>query len=167
MTEFTVSEIADRLEIAHQLAAYARAMDRCDHALGYSVFHENAPADYGTMYQGTGSGFVDFALEAHKGLLVHNHQISNVLIELDGDRAASETYVTMMARIDAGDGVLHDMRSIGRYLDRWEKRDGGWRIAQRQYLHGFDDMWPVTRAGYPIHECRDASDPSYAVLKLA
>ncbi len=166
MTAVTASEIQDRLEIAQQLANYARAMDRCDHALGYSVFHDNAPADYGAMFQGTGSGFVDFALEAHKGFLVHNHQISNFTIELNGDLAASETYVTMMGRIDAG-GVLHDMRSIGRYLDRWERRAGAWRIARRQYIHEFDDMWPVTRAAYPTLGRRDASDPSYAVLKPA
>ncbi len=166
MTGLKISEIQDRLEIAQQLANYARAMDRCDHALGYSVFHENASADYGAMYQGTGSGFVDFALEAHKGLLVHNHQISNFTIELNGDLAGSEAYVTMTGRIDAS-GVLHDMRSIGRYLDRWAKRAGAWRIAQRHYIHAFDDMWPVTRAAYPTLGRRDASDPSYAVLKPA
>jgi hypothetical protein len=164
MADSNLSDVADRLEIAQQLAIYARAMDRCDHALGYSVFHENAPADYGSMFQGTGSEFVDFALKSHENFLVHNHQISNLLIELRGDQAGSETYVTMMARMEIA-GTPHDMRSLGRYIDRWEKRGGAWRIAHRQYIHEFDDMWPVTRAGYPIQGRRDGSDPSYAVLK--
>jgi hypothetical protein len=166
MTQRDLLALQDRFEIADQLARYARAMDRCDHALGYSIFHPGAGADYGAMYQGTGSGFVDFALAAHKGMLVHSHQISNLLIELDGDVAASETYVTMMARMDVA-GTLHDMRSLGRYLDRWEKREAVWRIAKRQYIHDFDDMWPVTRAGYAVQGRRDDSDSSYAVLNLS
>jgi hypothetical protein len=164
MTVYDLAAMSDRGEITDQLTRYCRAMDRCDHALGYSVFDETAVADYGAMYQGTGRGFVDFALAAHKGLLVHNHQISNILIAFDSGRANSETYVTMMARMDLGGGRLHDMRSLGRYIDRWTKREGAWRISHRRYIHEFDDNWPVTNARYPVAGRRDESDASYEAL---
>lgn len=167
MTAYDLAALSDRAEIADQLTRYCRAMDRCDHALGYSVFTETAIVDYGTMYQGTGSGFVDFALDAHKTLLVHTHQISNILIVLDHDHAGSEAYVTMTARLEIGHGKLQDMRSLGRYVDRWIKRENAWRISHRRYIHEFDDIWPVTNARYPISGRRDESDSSCAALTRA
>jgi len=150
--------------ITEQLANYARAMDRCDHALGYSVFYADAEADYGDMFKGSGHGFVDWALRSHMTMLTHSHHISNMLIKVDGDWAASETCVTMMCRIAGADGALQDLRSIGRYVDRWQNREGQWRIAHRKYVHGFDDSWPVTRAAFPIEGRRDGEDISYGVF---
>jgi len=164
MNETDLAALLDQAEITRQLTRYCRAMDRCDAALAYSVFAQNAVADYGTMYQGTGHGFVDFALQAHQALLVHTHQLGNCLIELAGEHAGSETYVTMTARADAG-GKLFDMRSLGRYVDRWAKRDGIWRITHRQYIHEFDDSWPVTAARYPSAGHRNRQDPSYQALR--
>ena len=60
MAETTLREVADRQAITDQLYRYCRAMDRIDHDLGYSIWHEDGTADYGAgVWQGSGRGFVD------------------------------------------------------------------------------------------------------------
>jgi hypothetical protein len=160
--ETTLATLVTKQAITEQLVKYCRAMDRCDHALGCAVFHTDAEADYGEMFKGSGHGFVEFALRSHMSMLTHSHHISNVLIEVK--TAASETCVTMMCRVASADGARRDFRSIGRYVDQWETRDGEWRIARRRYVHGFDDSWPVTQASFPTDGRRDGDDISYRVF---
>ena len=52
--ETTLETLVAKDEITEALAAYCRAVDRLDMELGRSVFHDDAIADYGVMYQGTG-----------------------------------------------------------------------------------------------------------------
>jgi len=143
---------------------YCRAMDRIDDLLGYSVFHPDAPADYGEIFKGTGHGFIDWVHQSHTGMLATNHKISNISIKVDGDNAASETYVTMHGRIPGEGGAVMEVSSIGRYLDRWEKRDGEWRIAHRRYLTTMDETRQVGTIMSPTEGSRDRRDPSYDLL---
>src|ERR1700733_13178323 len=84
---------ADRLAITDKIYRYARSVDRIDPQIGYPVWHEDGTADYGEdIYQGSGRGFIDWCCESHRKALSHSHQMTNVIIDLDGDRAASETY---------------------------------------------------------------------------
>jgi hypothetical protein len=57
----------------------------------------------------------------------HHHDITNQTIDLDGDCAHCESYfLAVLKRPDA----TCDMAG-GRYLDRMEKRDGKWAVADR------------------------------------
>lgn len=159
-----LEQLLAKQEISERLHDYVRAMDRIDDELGRSVFHPDAPADYGPMFQGTGHGFIDFVHAAHATMLVHTHQLGSIAIRVDGERAASEAYVTVTLRRRAPDGTLLDTRSFGRYLDRWEKRSGRWAIAARRYLHEMDDCRPVEGNAYATEGKRDRSDPSYALF---
>lgn len=163
MNNDTLQTLLDRQAITDKLHQYCRAMDRIDDDLGRSVFHQDAQADYGEMYQGSGYGFIDFVHQAHLGMWVHQHALSNILIDLQGDRAGSEAYVTATFRIRNADGTLTGMRSHGRYIDHWERRDGVWRIAQRRYIHDMDEKWSTEMAFAPQGH-RDPGDPSYTVL---
>ncbi|MEO5586165.1 MAG: nuclear transport factor 2 family protein [Novosphingobium sp.] len=119
----TLQAVAARQAITDQIYRYCRAMDRIDLALGYSVWHEDGTADYGDVFVGTGREFVDHVAIQHGQLLVHSHQVTNIVIELDGDTAASEAYVTASLRMERG-GKLLQMVVLSRYLDRWSKRAG-------------------------------------------
>ena len=156
--------VADRQAITDQIYRYCRAMDRIDHQLGYSIWHDDGTADYAPNYQGTGHGFIDHVCAQHAGLQQHSHQMSNIIIELDGDKAASESYVTATLRIDRG-GKLMQMNVISRYVDRWSKRDGRWALDHRQAVMEMDEMREVTPMKHHDTARRDRSDPSYAVLK--
>jgi hypothetical protein len=159
-----VSLAADHQAIANQIYRYCRAMDRVDHALGYTIWHSDGTADYGAdVYQGSGRGFIDHVCEQHRQLLVHSHQVTNVIIELDGDRAGSESYVTATLRMPR-DGKLLQMTVLSRYLDRWSKRAGRWAIDHRQTVIDMDEIREVTPMKAHERGSRDRADPSYTVL---
>ena len=167
MNDTAVAELLTKQEITERLNDYCRAMDRMDDDLGRTVFHPEAPVDYKDIFQGTGYGFVEWVHQSHAGMIATNHKISNVSIRIDGERAGSETYVTMHGRIKGEGDAVMEIHSIGRYLDRWEKRDGAWRIAERQYLSTLDEVRQVGTTAYPVHGARDRSDPSYDLLGAA
>jgi SnoaL-like domain len=164
--------------VTEQLYKYCRAMDRCDHKLGYSVWHKAGTAEYGPgpYYQGTGAGFVDFALNLHQHLLTHSHCLSNVLIEVSGTKAVSESYGSITMRLTKDDKIFDHWVSA-RYLDAWSFVDGAWAIDHRLCGIDFDRIIPVDLdlAGFTAGTGerpkpftgwgkRDGSDPSYSVF---
>lgn len=159
--EAQMRALIDKQAITEQIYNYGRCMDRLDRELGRGVFHPEAVADYGPqMFQGTGWDFVDWIMEAHRNFTTHAHEFSNIMIWLDGDTARSETYGDVTLRRRAEDGTLHDIRNLGRYIDRWERRDGTWRIIYRNYVHDFDQSGPAV-GEFETMGKRDRSDPSY------
>lgn len=150
--------------ITRVLHRYCRAMDRIDAELGYTVWHPAGLADYGPVFDGTGRGFIDWVCSFHRTLDAHSHQIANALIDVDGDVAVSETYVTvaLLATVEERRVVT---TGRGRYLDEWSHRDGRWAIDRRRYVHDFSVKQVVDVN--PGWGRRDAADPSYALLGAA
>lgn len=162
--EAEIQALLDKTAIREALYAYCRSVDRLDHALGHGVFHEDSHADYGEgVYQGPGRGAIDTIIRQHDGLTSHSHQVSNVLIALDGNRAGSEAYMTGTMRMQR-DGKEFQIFVRARYLDAWEKREGRWGIVRREVAYDHDEVREVTSMRGPSHVSRDASDPSYAFL---
>ena len=162
-----IAELASREAIRDALAAYCRAVDRLDVALGHSVFHEDSHADYGAgVYQGPGRGCIDKICQDHLNLTSHSHQLAQVTIALDGDRAGSEAYMTGTMRT-VRDGREMQIVVRARYLDRWEKRGGRWAITQRQVAYDHDEIREVASLRGTLNAARDRSDPSYAMLSGA
>jgi hypothetical protein len=160
-------EIADRQAITDLIYRYCRSVDRLDIPLGHSIWHEDGQADYGeAVYRGNGRGAIDHICAQHLHTLHHSHQVSNIVIELDGDRAGSESYVAANLRMKRGDQLLQ-MSVWGRYIDQWSCRNGRWGLDNRISVRDFDEIREV-KAMYD-HDVgsRDRSDPSYAVLRKA
>jgi len=156
--------IADRQAITDLIHRYCRSVDRLDPSLGHSIWHEDGYADYGAdVYRGPGRGVIDHICAQHRRALHHSHQVSNITIELDGDRAASESYVTATLRVRRGDQLLQ-MSIWGRYVDQWSRRDGRWGLDERISIRDFDEVREVTPMLDHDVGRRDRSDPSYAVL---
>jgi hypothetical protein len=159
-----LQQVSDRQEITDQIYRYCRAMDRIDHELGYSIWHEGGTADYGQNFQGTGRDFIDNVCRQHAGLQQHSHQVSNIIIELDGDRAGSESYVTATLRLTRDERLI-EMRVISRYVDAWSRRSGRWAIDHRIAVMEMDEMRDVIPMMTHDQARRDRTDPSYTVLK--
>ncbi len=158
--------LADRQAITDLIYRYCRAVDRLDVALGHSVWHDDGTADYGAdIYQGPGRGVIDYICAQHRQTLNHSHQVTNILIGLDGDRADSESYHFACLRIAAGAGVKQ-ISVWGRYLDTWSRRDGRWGLDRRLTIRDFDEIRDVTPLADHHVGQRDRTDPSYAVLGL-
>ena len=161
----TLDELRDRQAITDLIYRYCRAMDRIDAELGYTIWHDDGLADYGDgVYRGSGRGFIDFVCAQHRHALTHTHQVTNIVLELDGSKAASESYVFSVLRVAQGEGI-RQITTWGRYIDEWSKRSGRWGIDRRLAIRDFDEIRDAT----PLHDLdqarRDRNDPSYTVLK--
>ncbi len=169
-TDALVRTVADRQAIIDQIHRYCRSVDRLDTAIGHAVWHEDGTADYGQdIYKGSGRGFIDFCIESHRHALMHSHQMTNTIIDLDGDRATSETYAIVTVRTNSRvtQGKITHFMAWSRYLDTWSRRDGRWAIDHRAVVVDFDIALEVDSSLKHWRGARDASDPSYAILLSA
>jgi len=164
--ESDLQALLDQQAIRDVLARYCRGLDRMDKPMAYAVWHADATACYDGIYEGSGHGFVDWVWQAHAAMERHSHQITNVLIELDGDRARSEAYVTVVLwTLPDTDGRQQELVGRGRYLDRWERREGRWAIAHRTHLLDLSSVHPLRRADTSPSASRDERDPSFGFLR--
>lgn len=165
MSETSAGETADRLAIMDKIYRYCRSVDRLDVACGHAVFHEDATADFGAIYVGSGRGWIDFICEEHRRFLHHSHQVTNIIIELNGDHAGSESYVFATLRRQDGDRIIqHEFWA--RYIDQWSRRDGEWAIDSRHCIVDYGSQTEIAGVlpGDPRSR-RDSSDISYTALK--
>lgn len=164
-TQVVLERLAEQQAIRDVLSRYCRGLDRMDKPMARQVWWDEGTAHYDGIFEGTGHGFIDWVWEAHGAMERHSHQITNVLIEVDGDQATSEAYVTVVlwTKPDA-EGRQSELVGRGRYLDRWEKRGGRWAIAHRLHLLDLSTAFPLRRADVSAGSTRDESDGSYAFL---
>lgn len=160
-----VQRLLDERAIRDTLYAYARGVDRMDRPLTRSCWHADGSADYRGMFTGEVDALLDWMWKLHERMETHSHQMTNLRIEVAGERAASETYVTVVLRTGAGRSPARDIFSRGRYVDRWSRRGGRWAIDHRIYLNDWMTELPVPAgATSPITGRRDADDASYATF---
>lgn len=169
---------ADREEITEAILRYARGVDRRDWPLVRSVYHDDAHDDHGA-FKGDLDGLMDWLQRRHAMIAKSMHFISNILVEFDSaDGAVAESYYlarqTMgpeagesrlmllgdkAADVDRSASISAEM--TGRYVDRFERRNGVWRIARRivlfeQLAAKVDDAIPLSAEWTPSR--RDDTD---------
>ena len=159
--------LVDRAEISELLARYAWMVDRKQWGLMDEVFAPGATIDY-TSSGGVKDGYreaLGWLRRALEPWPLNLHCLSNLTLEIDGDRARSRCYFhAPLGRVDSGgtqhfvtnqtidlDGDVAHVESYylvfikksaenvgalvgGRYADRFERRDGVWKIALRVVL---------------------------------
>lgn len=130
--EAEVRDLAARRDINAAIQRYMRGQDRLLPELQHTAFHDDAQVDCG-LYAGSAAGFVDFAQGFLAQMKGSQHLIGQVTIEIDGDVAQGEVYFFAWHRLVEDDGEK-DLFVCGRYIDRYEKRAGEWRIADRREL---------------------------------
>ena len=166
MDDATLQRLADRADIIDCLHRYARGMDRLDRELARSAYHGDAIDDH-AGFVGDVEGFLDWAFAYHGTQRTHQHYITNHHIELDGDVAHVESYYLFVATLpdQQAELPLHG----GRYIDRFERRDGRWAIAARTLVPEWrTELDPPADAGAAARahvrvtpSSRDRSDVSY------
>jgi len=158
-----------RAQITEVVHRYARANDRVDEALFRSCFWPDSTHQHGS-FKGKSQDFATRAIGIVSKLRTCSHLITNVSIELVGDKAVSECYFLAHHRRTkkSGEGE-EDWFLKGRYLDRFEKRDGVWKIAHRRGLHDFArtfDPADTSLDAAPAEQLsvHSTDDPLYAML---
>lgn len=150
-----VQTLLDRAEIGDLLALYCRGIDRCDEATLRGIYHADAIEDRGAgLFIGNAQEWVGWTLQLLPTFRSTQHCIMNSLLEIDGDVAWGETYFNAYHRFgatepqaaSAGVATADALAGIewpegetelvlaGRYLDRFERRAGCWKIAHRRMV---------------------------------
>jgi hypothetical protein len=143
-----LEDVLVEAEIRQVLSRYCRGVDRGDRDLVASVYHAGAIDRHGA-FEGTGDQFAEVITRRDPNVQGSGaHHITNVTIEREGDAANVESYFLAFHPI-VSDGVEQLPVAGGRYVDRFELRDGSWLIAERTVIIDFSrghlegDIWPA------------------------
>lgn len=138
---------------------YSHGVDRLDLDVMRSAYWPDATDDHG-VFVGNAWEFCDMVVRTHGRYLSTMHCVMNHLIELQPGQseAHGEVYnVTYLHRLDGEQAVLDTW--WGRYLDRYEQRDGEWRIAHRTCVHEWTTSTPIAqRMAIPSDRFRQGSE---------
>lgn len=158
-----VVQLADKQAIHDVVMRYCRGIDRVDLDAVLACYHPDAEDDHG-MFRGTAPEFVAWVRPVLGQFESTMHFIGNHLAELDGDGAFVESYCQAWHRIAGADGGTPMDHVVGlRYVDRFERRDGGpWLIARRKVVVDWSRTDPVTGPVAPTDGRRDGNDPVYS-----
>jgi len=172
--------IEDREAIRDILAAYTHAIDRRRWKIMERLFHHDAQFSFGTV-KGDWRGFVEQARAIIDNCVATHHHLGQTLFTFseDGLIADTETCMSAMHIVPPGypmpdtfpdRGENYSAVIAGRYVDRFEKRDGEWRIARRTGLYDwreFREIGEADLASAPQEAVgrHDDSDPSTAAAR--
>ncbi len=189
ISETALQGLIDKQQISDVIHTYCRAADRLDIDLFHTVFWDDGVYDGGPA-SGPASSFIPALL----GDVVRNmfaasqHCVSNILIELDGDVAYAETYLVafhlshptaasraaLLGQENAAAAGYADDQVIefilgARYIDRFERRNGAWRISKRKLVPEWNQVAKysgISTGGQldllKLRASRDRSDPLYS-----
>ncbi len=153
-----VRHLKDRAEILDCMNRYTRGADRLDAELFLSAYHPDATDDRGA-FTGHPQDRLTWLFDYLSSLDHAAHHISNFTLDIDGDVCHAESYVitTVVPR-----GSTEVTVGTARYIDRFERRNGDWRIAHREGLFDFVFTVPVSE-NHPgvMAGSRDRNDRSY------
>lgn len=164
-----IQQLLDKQAIAEVLYRRARAGDRGDADLAHACYHPGATERHGT-FDGEAAHFIDVVsfTRPKPGSPIRgmHHVVTNILCDFDDEaHAFVESYhVAWCQMTDSTDAAIG-----GRYLDRFEKRDGRWAIVHRDVIFDWSRVEPETEKFWDKHPAlpflfgkRGGDDPLYA-----
>jgi len=128
------------------LHRYCRGIDRLDAELIRSAYWPDASDDHG-VFKGRADDFVTWVVDALRSFEQTQHFLGQSSIEIAEDDASSETYF-IARHVVARDDARFLETFGGRYVDRFARRNGEWRIARRAVVHDWSRIEPL-HATYP------------------
>jgi hypothetical protein len=131
-------------QIRQAALRYCRGVDRLDFELMFSAYHADATDDHG-VFVGSARELCERVVRSHRRYEATMHCVLNHAIDIvDDTHATGEVYnVTYLVQND-GERRLHTW--WGRYVDRYECRDGRWAIAHRVCVHEWTRSEVLTEA---------------------
>lgn len=167
-----LQEMLDEHQLSRLVHAYCRAVDRGDLDLVRSLYHRDAVDSHGAFSGGSVDEFVGRLAAARPHLRSMQHHVTTVNFAVNGTVAEGEIYTIATHTLISGTRDV-DVTVGGRYLDKYEKRNGTWGFVERAIVTDWarvDDPSPV-QFGHPL--TRDtprgspaADDPSHRFFSL-
>jgi len=175
-----LQQVWDRQELEQLLFRLTRAFDRKDEELMKSCYWPEAIEELedtitgSFQYNGNAHEFVPIAMQGFSFFNKTYHRLSNILIELDGDKAAAETSIVAYHQFTDEDKNERDQFVGARQLYKFEKRNGEWKIMHRLSIWEFNQNLDSTALWVDFSKVdaryipkRDKSDISYQFIKNA
>ena len=123
----------DRLAIRDLIENWVLWRDAGEWDKFRTVWHDDGIM-MATWKQSPAADFIKSAKTSFGKGRVSLHFLGGQSIELSGDRAVSQTKMTITSRAEV-EGVLCDVTCMGRFYDLVEKRDSRWAIVLRQPIY--------------------------------
>lgn len=157
-------DLLDRRAIHDLVLRYCQGIDRLDLEQVRDCYHPDG-IDRHTGFSGPRDAFVTWVAGALARFDGTMHVTANHLSEVDGDRAHAETYGLAYHWGTPRSDLTRNFVSAFRYVDRLERRDGVWRIAERTAVREWtralsEADWREAEADGP-RPSRDRRDPLY------
>lgn len=145
--EADVAGIATYQAIWDNELEYTRGLDRHDESLERGVFWRDASISYGTSV--SYDELPAWANASHANSAAHQHHVTGLTLDVDGATAHEEGYILYSSDMQRdqsrdtpgeptpGRVVPGSMATLGtgRYVDRYERRNGDWRLIVHEYVN--------------------------------
>ena len=166
-----LEKVLGHAEIRDVLARYVRGIDRADGELLKRCYHPDAIEEHAGNYTGNAHAYVEEAMLRVRAMGPMQHLLGSSHIEQDGDTAWVETNLWTFARFKDSSGTDVDTFTGGRLIDRFERRDGDWKISHRRTILDWNrdtksaEGWCLGLFDFSnpgaLQGRKDSSDPSY------
>ena len=136
-----------------------------------SLYHHDAVDAHGGFSAGTADEFLQQLTAARPYIRSMQHNITTVNFAISGQPPKARSTPSRFTHSRKGRDV--DLLIGGRYLDKYEKRNGTWKINERTIVtdwanvndpSSMDMSHPITKD--TLKGALDASDPSYQFFSL-
>lgn len=167
-----LQEMIDEFALRKLVHAYCRAVDRGDIDALRGLYHDDAIDDHGAFSTGSVEAFFEQLVASRPYIRAMAHNITTVNFAVEGNVAEGEIYNIAFHTL-AGKERDVDLIIGGRYLDKYEKRNGTWKLLERTIVtdwarvsdpSAMDMSHPVTKD--TLKGTLDVNDPSYQFFSL-
>jgi len=153
--EADVADMATYQAIWENELEYTRGLDRHDEALERAVFWPDAAISYGNLVEY--EELAAWANASHANSAGHQHHVTGLTLDVNDAVAHEEGYIFYSSdlvrdkskdtaglptpgRVAAGSFATF---GTGRYVNRYERRNGDWRMIVHEYVHDVSLRLPV------------------------
>jgi len=138
----TMEELLIKQELQELVVDYSRAVDTCDEAALRALFHPDGVIDSGVLRAEPEQFARSYVKWVARNASVVFHAVTNVRFHVSGREATGECYVLAVSRVRADAAEAHavadaserDVLTAGRYLDRFQAREGVWKFLERRFV---------------------------------
>jgi hypothetical protein len=124
----------DFIAIEQALYRYCHGVDRGRAEIAKSCFWPEATDHHGD-FDGPVFELIDRVVERSAAYpYMMQHHLTNIMISIEDDRANVESYFLAQNPVRGQDDSFILMFMGGRYLDRFERRNGEWKSAKREVV---------------------------------
>lgn len=144
-----LEELAGRLAISEILALHCRGVDRADAATLKACYWPDATTAYGSDPV-PAIPFCEQLAQSITAFDRTHHMVTNMVCDFRFDEAKVESSVIAFHYLSKKNGNDSEMTYLGRYLDRFERRNKIWKIKHREPVMSWSQNTPASHdAGHP------------------